>query len=99
MKRCKTHLVRVCVIVLAAVPAYCQRGTFGIDLGQTSDKFDSLSSASGVVTGIDGQLTVIKSNAKANCPSVVAGGETRLPSDSKNHGREYAFYGGPLFHV
>ena len=98
MKGCKTHLVRVCLILLAAVPAYCQRGTFGIDLGQTSDKFDSLSSVSGLIVGIDGQITVLKGNTKSNGPSVVAGGEIRLPSDTGNHAREYAFYGGPRFH-
>ena len=99
MKHCKTHLVRVCLIVLASVPAYCQRGTFGVDIGQTSDKFDALSSVSGLVVGIDGELTIIKGNAKENGPSVVVGGEIRLPSDTANHAREYAVFGGPRFHV
>ena len=97
MKRCKTHLVRVCVFLLAAVPAYCQRGTFGIDIGQTSDKFDTLSSFNGVVVGIDGQLTVLKETPKR--PSIVAGGEIRLPTDTGNHPREYALFGGPRFQV
>ena len=69
MKRCKTHLVRVCVIVLAAVPAYCQRGTFGIDIGQTSDKFDALSSVSGLEVDVDGQITVLKSNRNRVAPA------------------------------
>ena len=97
MKRCKTHLVRVCLVVLASVPAYCQRGTFGIDIGQTSDKFDSLSSVSGLEFGIDGQMTVLKSNAKQGRPSLVAGGEIRLPNDTANHAREYALFAGPRF--
>ena len=97
MKRCKTHLVRTCVFLLAAVPAYCQRGTFGIVVGQTSDKFDTLSSVNGVEFGIDGQLTVLKETAKR--PSIVAGGEILLPSDTGNHAREYAVFGGPRFHV
>ena len=97
MKRCKTHLVRVCMFLLASVPAYCQRGTFGIDIGQTSDKFDALSSVSGLEVGIDGQVTVIK--GKQNGPSVVAGGEIRLPSDTANHSREYAVFGGLRFHT
>ena len=80
MKRCKTHLVRVCVFLLAAVPAYCQRGTLGIDLGQTSDKFDTLSSVNGLELGFDGQVTVLKATAKR--PSIVAGGEIRLPRDT-----------------
>ena len=99
MKRCKTHLVRVCLFLLASVPAYCQRGTFGINVGQTSDKFGALSSVSGVEVGIDGQLTIIRGNAKQGSPSVVAGGEIRLPSDSANHAREYAIFGGPRFHA
>jgi len=99
MKGCKTHLLRMCVFLVAAVPAYCQRGTLGIDVGQTSDKFDALPRDSGLVVGVDGQLTVIKGNAKENGPSVVAGGEIRLPSDTNNHAREYALFGGPRFHV
>ena len=96
MKRCKTHLVRVCVFLLASVPAYCQRGTLGIDIGQTSDKFAALSSVNGLVVGIDGQLTVLR---KQNGPSVVAGGEIRVPNDTGNHAREYALFGGPRFQV
>lgn len=97
MKRCKTHLVRVCVFLLAAVPAYCQRGTFGIDVGQTSDKFDTLSSVNGVEVGIDGQLTILKETAKR--PRIVAGGEILLPTDTGNHAKEYAVFGGPHFQV
>jgi hypothetical protein len=97
MKRCKTHLVRTCVFLLAAVPAYCQRGTFGIDMGQSSDKFDSLPSVSGFIVGIDGQITVLKETPKR--PSIVAGGEIRLPSDTGNHAREYAVFGGPHFRL
>jgi len=98
MKLCKTHLVRACIFLSLAVPAYCQRGTFGIDVGQSSDKFDALPSVSGFQFGIDGQITVIKSNTKTNGPSIVAGGEIRLPSDTANHAREYALFGGPRFH-
>jgi len=82
---------------LASVPAYCQRGTFGIDIGQTSDKFDSLSSVSGIRFGIDGQLTVLKGNAKQGGPSLVAGGEIRMANDTANHAREYALFAGPRF--
>ena len=97
MKRCKTHLVRMCVFLLAAVPAYCQRGTLGIDIGQTSDKFDTLSSVNGLEFGVDGKVTVLKATPKR--PSIVAGGEILLPKDSGNHAREYALYGGPRFQV
>ena len=85
MKRCKTYLVRVCLLLTLAVPAYSQRGTFGIDVGQTTDKFGSLSSKSGLEAGIDGQLTIVQSNPKRGGPSIVAGGEIRLPTDTSNH--------------
>ena len=97
MKRCKTHLVPVCVLLLAAVPAYCQRGTFGIDVGQTSDKFAALPSANSAEVGIDGEVAVIKETERR--PSIVAGGEIRLPTDTGNHAREYAVFGGPRFHA
>jgi len=99
MKRCKTHLVRVCLFLLASVPAYCQRGTFGIDVGESSDKYGALSSVNGLVFGIDGQITVLKANGKSGRPAVVAGGEIRLPSDTANHAKEYALFGGPRFQV
>ena len=95
MKGCNTHLARMCVFLLAAVSAYGQRGTVGIDAGQTADKFDALPSTSGLVVGVNGQATVIR--MKQNGPSVVAGGEIRLPSDTRNHAREYALFGGPRF--
>lgn len=97
MKRSKTHLVRVCLFLLVAVPAWCQRGNFGIDIGQSSDKFDSLSSVSGLVVGVDGQVTVLRKNEKNGRPSIVVGGEIRLPSDTGNHAKEYAIFGGPRF--
>ncbi|HEX3741186.1 MAG TPA: hypothetical protein VHV29_15925 [Terriglobales bacterium] len=99
MKRCRTQVVRVCLFLLAAVPAYCQRGTFGIDVGSTSDKFDSLSSVSGLVVGVDGQLTILSSNPKNGRPAILAGGEVRLPTDTQNHAKEYAVFGGLRFPV
>jgi hypothetical protein len=99
MKRCKTHLVRVCLLMLAAVPVYAQRGTFGIDVGQTSDKFGALNSVSGLEMGIDGQIAIIQANAKKGGASIVAGGEIRVPSDTQNHAKEFAIYGGPEFQI
>jgi len=99
MKRCKTLMVRVCLFLLAAVPAYCQRGTFGIDVGDTSDKFANLPTVNGLAFGIDGQIAVLQSNPKTGRPAIVAGGEVRLPTDTANHAREYAFFGGPEFKV
>lgn len=97
MKRCKTHVVRVCLFLLAAAPAFCQRSTFGIDVGQTSDKFGSLNKVNGLEADIEGQLTVLHSNPKKGGPSIVAGGEIRLPTDTGNHATELAVYGGASF--
>ena len=97
MKRCKTLAVRVCVLALAVVPAYAQRGTFGINVGQTTDQFGSLPSTSGIEVGIDGKLIVLQSNPKKGGPNIVAGGEIRLPTDTQNHAKEFAVFGGPEF--
>jgi hypothetical protein len=97
MRRCKTHLVQVCLFLLAAVPAYCQRGTFGVDVGQTSDKFGALSAVSGLEADVEGQFTVFPSNPKTGRPAIFAGGEIRLPTDTQNHAKEFAVFGGPNF--
>jgi hypothetical protein len=99
MKLCKMHLVRVCLFLVAAVPAYSQKSTFGIDIGQTSDKFGAQPSVSGAEFGIDGQLTILHANPKKERPAIVAGGEIILPSDTGNHAKEYAIFGGPRFEV
>jgi hypothetical protein len=98
MKRCKS-LVGVWLLFLAAVPAYCQRGTLGIDVGQTSDKFAALSPETGSEFDIDGHIIVLQSNQKSGRPALVAGGEFRFPTNTGNHAREYAIFGGPAFHV
>lgn len=98
MKRCKALAVRVCFLMLAVVPVCAQdRGTFGIYGGVTSDKFDSLPSVSGAEVGIEGQIAVLKSNPKKGGPNIVAGGEIRLPTDTQNHAKEFAVFGGPEF--
>src|SRR5262249_1346521 len=99
MKRCKTQVGRVCLFLLAAVPAYCQRGTFGIEVGNTSDKFGALSSVSGLIVGIDGQAAILNANPKNGRPAILIGGEIRLPTDTQNHAKEYAFFGGLRFPV
>jgi len=99
MKRCKTHVLYVCVVLLTAVPAFCQRITLGVDAGQTSDKFGAFSSTTALVWGIDGQAIVLKANEKKGGPDIVAGGEMIVPSDSQNHATEYALYGGPVFKI
>jgi hypothetical protein len=97
MMRGKTHAVLVCLMVMATVPAYGQRGTFGVEVGQSTDKFGALPAVSGLVVGIDGEIAVLKANKKEGGASIVAGGEIRLPSDTSNHAKELAIFGGPGF--
>jgi len=99
MTRCQKVLTRFCLILLAVVPAYCQRGTLGIDIGQTSDKFASLPSVNGLEFDLEGRLVVLKANPKTGRPAIAAGGEMRFPTDTGNHAREYAIFGGPEFQV
>ena len=98
MTRCQKVLTRFCLIFLAVVPAYCQRGTIGIDIGQTSDKFAALSPVNGLEVGVDGRLVILQANQKSGRPALAVGGEIRIPTDAGNHAREYAFFGGPEFH-
>lgn len=100
MKRGKSQLVLTALFLLfltAAVPAYCQRGSIDINGGETSDKFDSLSTVSGPILDINGEVAVKKPSAKNGGPSIVAGGEVRVPSDSTNHAKEFAVFGGVAF--
>ncbi len=100
MKPCKADMVRigVCLLfLLAVVPAYCQRGTLGVDLGQVSDQFANIPSVSSALIDVNGEVVVIKPSIKKDTPGVVAGGEIRVPFDTNNHAKEYAVYGGVLF--
>src|ERR1017187_9412847 len=94
MKRCQPHLVRTGIFLLfllATVPAYCQRGTI--------DKFGALAPVTGGDLDINGELTVKKPSAKNGGPSIVAGGEVRVPTDDTNHAKEFAVFGGLSFQV
>jgi hypothetical protein len=42
---------------------------------------------------------VKKPSAKNGGPSIVAGGEVRVPTDDTNHAKEFAVFGGLEFHV
>jgi len=100
MKPCKADLVRIGVILLfllATVPAYCQRGTLGIDVGQISDHFTGFPPVTAGLLDVNGEVTVIQPSAKNGGPSIVAGGEVREPFDTNNHARELAVYGGLMF--
>ncbi len=99
MTRCQKLLTRFGLILLAVVPAYCQRGTIGLDVGQTTDKFADLPSVSGLEFDLEGRLIVLRSNPKTGRPAIAAGGELRFPTDTGNHAREYALFGGPEFQV
>jgi hypothetical protein len=97
MKLGKTHLVYVGLFFLASIPAYCQRGTIGLDFGQTSDKSGGAAALTGGVGDFEGEVAVLRGGGKRNRPSVVAGGEIRFPVNSNQHANEFAIYGGPMF--
>jgi len=97
MKRCKADFVRMCLFLLATVPAYCQRGMIGVDAGQASDKFGGLSQVNGALINLNGEFTLIQPNKKEGGPSIDIGGEMRLPIDTTNHAKEFAVFGGPAW--
>ncbi|HSY91752.1 MAG TPA: hypothetical protein VK812_10300 [Candidatus Binatus sp.] len=100
MKLCKADLVRMGLFLLflvATVPAFCQRATLGLDVGEVSDKFAPLPAFNGVLIDLNGEVTVIKPSAKNGGPAIVAGGELRIPPDTTNHAKEYALFGGVVF--
>jgi hypothetical protein len=101
MKPGKADFVRIGLFLLfslATVPAYSQRGNVGIDVGQVSDQFAAFSPVTAGLLDVNGELT-IKQPSKNGGPAIVAGGEVRVPSDSNDHAREWAFYGGLAFAV
>jgi len=102
MKPCKAHLVRMycffLLFLLATVPAYCQRGTIGIDAGQVSDKFGALSPITAADLGLNAQFTLIPAN-KEGRPNIVVGAELNVPTNTSSHATEFAIFGGPLFAI
>jgi hypothetical protein len=100
MKPCKADLVRIglfLLFLLATVPAYCQRGTLDLNVGQVSDQFAAFTPATGAVLDINGQIAVIKASAKTGRPAIVGGGEVRTPFDTSHHAQELAVFGGVVF--
>lgn len=97
MKHCLRQFACGCVVCLITIPAVCQRGNIGLDVGQVTDKFDSLPPSTDAFVDLNGQLTVIKPSEKKGGPGVVAGAELRSPTDTTNHPREYAVYAGLVF--
>jgi hypothetical protein len=80
------------------IPAYSQRATLGVDVGETADRFGSLSRSTDIEAVIDGEVIVLPTKAKEHGADVLAGGEVRLPFDTGNHAREVALYAGTQFH-
>ncbi len=75
MMRWQTPMVAVCFLFMAAVPAFCQRGMLGINFGQTSDRFGTLSRNSSAEAVVDGEMIVLQSPDKDHGADVVAGTE------------------------
>ena len=80
--RVRTIAFFLFVFLLAAVPAYCQRGTLDLNVGQTSDRFGSLAPVTSAVIDINGEVTVIPASAK-NWTSE-RGGRRRGPSSCRH---------------
>jgi len=95
MKLCKTYVVRVCLFLLAALPAYCQRGNIGVDVGATSDTFAGLPTNTAPAVDLNGEVAILAYKPKTQRPAIVAGGEARFPGNAaKEHAKEYSLYGG-----
>jgi hypothetical protein len=102
MKPGKAAMVRTCVcllFLLASLPAYSQRGNFDLNFGETRDQFGAQPPVTGFALDITGEVTVKKPVVKKGGPSIVAGGEVRVPDDAGNHAKEFAVYGGLAFAV
>jgi hypothetical protein len=84
--------------LFASLPADAQRGTIGIDFGETTDHFGGQPSVTGAIGGFDGEIIVVKSSDRQRGADIVAGGEARWPEDASNHASEQALYGGFAFH-
>jgi hypothetical protein len=96
----RTCIVRTCVcllFLLASLPAYSQRGNLDLNIGETRDQFGAQAPVTGTALDLTGELTIKKPNVKKGGPSIVAGGEVRVPSDTGNHAKEFAVYGGLAF--
>ena len=99
MRLCTTQVLRVVLFLMIAASAYAQRGQFGIDAGETTDKFGGLAKTTSPVGDVNGEIIVIRGNQKQGSPSIVGGGEVRFPTDTGSHANEFAVYGGVIFHA
>ena len=99
MKPGKAEMFRTSLLLLfllATVSAYGQRANLDVNVGQISDQFGALKPVTGTAVDVNGEVIVIKPSAKNGGPSIVAGGEMRLPTDA-DHAKEFAVYGGVVF--
>jgi hypothetical protein len=98
MKLGAMRIALVCLLFFLTLPAFAQRGTLGLDVGETSDLFQGGSGrATSALVGVDGQVAILKGSPKDDLPSLVAGGEILLPSDTSAHATEFAAFTGPEF--
>lgn len=103
MQPCKSTVVHIgvrtaifLVFLLATIPAYSQRGTLGIDVGASSDKFGAQPQTTAPDLGLNALFTLFQAN-KDGRPNIVLGGELRAPDDTSTHATEFAVFGGPIF--
>ena len=90
-------LLFLTVFFMTKLPAYCQRVTFGLDAGETADRFGGLARTTTAELGLDGQWLVRQGNHKEGMFDLVVGGEIRLPTNTTDHANEFAAYAGPIF--
>src|SRR5258708_39251381 len=97
MKPGKAEIFRTCVcllFLLATLPTSSQRATLDLNVGETRDQFGAQPSVTGTAVDLTGEVTIKKPSAKNGGPSIVAGGQVRVPSATGNHAKEFAVYGG-----
>ena len=104
MKLCTKQIVRVFLFFLALFivtshRAYSQRSSFGIDLGETTDRFGALARTTTGEADIEGSVIVLNRANSPGDPNVVAGGEAQLPVDTSTHAPEFAGFVGPEFNI
>jgi hypothetical protein len=80
------------------LPPPVQRGYIEFSAGETSDTFGGLATVHGFVGDINGQMAVYQSPDQAHGTNILVGGDIRFPTDTQNHGTEFAVIVGPDFH-
>jgi hypothetical protein len=104
MKLCKKQIASALLFFFAlfflpALPAYSQRSTFGIDLGETTDRFGALARTTTGEADIEGKVVIFNRASNQGDPNIVVGGEAQLPVDTSTHAPEVAAFAGPEFNL